>query len=158
MGLSPSADGTLNEIGSYVAEDRPIVRRKSRIWQARSERFRSHRPILRRRAFLQPHLETRPLAGLAPQVDVPAKALDDLFDDCQTQAGAAVLGGEERLEDARPGGFVHAGAGVLDRPADPEALVAFDAQGAHAECTALRHGVAGIEAKVHDDLLELCIV
>src|SRR5207253_11306233 len=55
-------------------------------------------------------------AHAALEADRSAVALDDVLDDRQPQAGALAffLGGEERLEDARPQRLVDADAGVGD--------------------------------------------
>ena len=65
--------------------------------------------------------------GAAPDLAVDfhaaAALLDDPEDGGEAQAGALArsLGGEERLEQARLGGRVHAGAGVADRQQDVSA-------------------------------------
>src|SRR2546427_9450541 len=43
--------------------------------------------------------ERRPHAAHAPEVDGAAVILDDLVRECETQARAALLGREERVED-----------------------------------------------------------
>ena len=74
----------------------------------------------RRRRFLdarQIDLERGAAAHFAVDVDVAAGLLDDAVDGGQAQAGALArpLGGEERLEDLRLRGRVHAAAGVAHR-------------------------------------------
>src|ERR1043166_1894816 len=54
------------------------------------------------------------VAGAAVGADCAAVLLDDLFGDGEAEARALLLGGEERLEDARAGLVVHAGAAVFD--------------------------------------------
>ena len=51
---------------------------------------------------------------------MPAVLLNNAIYGGQTEAGAFadVFGGEERFEDARDGGRVHANAGVADRQQD----------------------------------------
>src|SRR5919199_2601745 len=51
--------------------------------------------------------EARALAGLAVGADGAAVLLDDLLGDGEAQASPLLLGGEERLEDARAGLLVH---------------------------------------------------
>ncbi len=92
---------------------------------------------------------------------------DDAVRDGQAESGAAFLGlgGEERLEDAAPGRFVHADAGIGHRDADvgprsqaapirhpgiDEGLALRDRQRA-----AVRHRVGRIDGEVDEDLLHL---
>jgi len=71
-------------------------------------------PILCRRWEID--LKGCAVSGFAVDEDVSGALLDDAVNGSQAQAGslALFLGGEERLEDARHGGFVHAGAGIAD--------------------------------------------
>ena len=92
--------------------------------------------------------------------------LDDPLNHRQPEAGslADLLGGEERLEDARPHLIGHALAGVGDR--QPHVLAGaglagiaagvgrghLDRLGRERQRAPLGHGVAGVQAQVHERL------
>ena len=110
----------------------------------------------------EPNVETRAPAGFAPYFDVAAEFLHDPLHHGEPQAGAVFLGGEERLKDAIAHVFRHAVPGVFDREARPLAAILIErrrrAIGADRERAAGGHGVAGIQAQVHQDLLERDVV
>ena len=106
-------------------------------------------------------------AGGTGDIDPAVVSGDGVVDGGEAEPGAALrpLGCEERLEDVQEGARRHAAAGVGDGEAGPGAglrlrwrAVAFvsrlESEGAHGEGAALRHGIAGIDAKVHHDLLD----
>src|SRR5262249_47574948 len=117
-----------------------------------------------------PDVEARANARSRVDLHLSPVALHDLLDDGQPQAGPPLLGGEERLEDARPPLLLHSPAAVLHRQPDPapRACPLAGASGllgprtdpgrAHPELTAPGHGVAGVQTQVHQDLLELGLV
>src|SRR5206468_7640844 len=75
------------------------------------------RPVGRlARRQLYSHASAAP--RLAVDVEPAAVAIDDRARDRHAEAGAARLGGEEQLEDARPRLLVHAAAGVRDLDRD----------------------------------------
>ena len=101
-----------------------------------------------------------PLPDAALRPDAAAVLLDDAIADGEAEAGAlaGVLRGEEGIEDAADGGFVHAGAGVGERRDDGAAGAAGggDAQGACAAFVAAgTHGLLGVDDEVEEDLQEL---
>src|ERR1700730_659808 len=101
-------------------------------------------------------------------MDEAAALLDDAVDGGEAEAGsrAGLLGGEERFEDAGLGGGFHTVAGVgngddhvvstLDRRMEmgvlavDEKILRIDG-----ELAAERHGVAGVDGEIEEDLLEL---
>src|SRR3989338_369136 len=104
----------------------------------------------RQREFDQ---ERSALAGARAAVDGAAVLLDDAVADGQAQAGAPAggLGGEEGVVDLAQVLRGDADAGVADLDLDAAVVVA----GADGELAALRHGVAGVDQQVQEDLLEL---
>ena len=107
-------------------------------------------------------------AGLAGHLDVAVALGDDAVHRREAEAGALarLLGGEERLEGARPRRLVHAAAGVGDLEhevvagggGDEDAavvLVQLDVGGPDGERAALGHGVAGVDGEVEQHLPEL---
>src|SRR5262245_7997094 len=107
-------------------------------------------------------------AHLALHQDVAAALPDDAVaaGEAQARAPAAGLGGEERLEQVaerilvHPGSFVgHAHQHVepgLQVLRGPEIIVVDqDVRGLDGETPAVRHGVPGVEAKVHEDPADL---
>ena len=116
----------------------------------------------------QVHLEGGSVSGLAVHGDVTTALIDDAVDDGQTQACAFadLFRGEEWLENARLGFFVHARARVTDGQQDvaprPDLrvalcirLVEIDRRRLDGQLAALRHGVTGVHRQVHDDLFDL---
>ena len=90
--------------------------------------------------------------------------LDDAVDGSEAQSGAfaALLGGEERLEDARRNVLGDAESGVADGQHDVVAgrhgcVFVFDEDvaGFEQKLASARHGVAGVGGEVHEHLLEL---
>src|ERR1035438_6458806 len=92
-----------------------------------------------------------------------------LFDNAvnggESEAGAVAdfLGGEEGLEDMALGFFVHALTGVAEGEADVlsvrqvpgEPRAAIDIGGFDGQVAARRHGIAGIDGKIEEDLVHL---
>src|SRR5262245_55376964 len=113
----------------------------------------------------QEHFHTRAFAGLARDLNAAAQALDDLPDNGQAQAGAALLRREERLEDAVLRRLVHAVAGIahcqlyraLTLTIAGDALASDTLRGDRQRAS-LAHRIASIETQVHHDLLELVLV
>jgi hypothetical protein len=114
------------------------------------------------------HAEGGADVELAVDVQEAAVLANNTLDSRQAQAGALtrVLGGEEGLEDAIERGGVHAGSGVGDGEhgvasgfgmvLDRELLVIErDFTGFNDEAAAFGHGVARVDAQVHDDLFDL---
>src|ERR1700674_1744624 len=99
--------------------------------------------------------------------DKAAALFHDAIHHGKAEASAlSTFGGEERLEDARLGFVVHANAGVADgkhdvvargerRVSTSEVLVEGDVGSLDGELAALRDGIARINGKVHDDLVDL---
>ncbi|MCI0376276.1 MAG: hypothetical protein L0215_01585 [Gemmataceae bacterium] len=63
---------------------------------------------------MQPHLHARAFVHFAVDVDFAAEAFDDLFDDGEALAAAALFSRKEGLENARQGVVVDAVAAVLE--------------------------------------------
>ena len=137
-------------------------------WNRRVRRDSERHLVLDSRKI---NLERRSVARLAIDPDVSAALFDDSVDRRQAEARALpfFLGGEERLEDVGLRLFVHAAAVVGDRQHDVLAGrqrnrrmgsrgVEFDVAGFDREAPALRHGVARIDRKIHDHLLDLAAV
>lgn len=108
------------------------------------------------------------LAGGGLDADEAAMAADDTEGGGEAEAGAAVgpFGAEEGLEDAVEQLGLDAEAGVADLADDvaaggglglgaDEGGVELDVFGGDFEAAAGRHGVAGVDAEVEDDLVEL---
>src|SRR6266436_1944913 len=101
-----------------------------------------------------------------------AALLDDAVDrgESETRALAGLLRREERLEEVREGIRVHAGAAVADFEQDVgpggrargarqrRRFAGADVGGADDQPPTVRHGIAGIDGQVHDDLLDLARV
>ena len=112
-------------------------------------------------------LERRSPAGFAVHPDVAAALLDDAVNGGEAEAGALdSLGGEKRLEDMGLSFGIHAHAGVADGQHHVlarlrwgvQAGIAFverDIGGLDGEFAALRHGIAGVDRQIHDDLFDL---
>ncbi len=112
-------------------------------------------------------LERGAFAGFAVQPDVAFALLDDAVHRGQSEPGALQsLGGVEGLEDVGLGIGVHAHAGVADGEHDVVAGlhrgmeagvvgVEGDVGGLDGQLPAVRHGIAGVDRQVHDDLLDL---
>src|ERR1043165_6879293 len=109
------------------------------------------------------------VAGAAVGADCAAVLLDDLFGDGEAEARALLLGGEERLEDARAGLLVHPLAAVfyLDARARglpavtavvPVADVERGAVGRDDDGAFGLPGVDGVGDEVDEDLPELVCV
>src|SRR5262245_21926861 len=85
--------------------------------------------------------------------------------EAQAAARAELLGREERLENARDCGLVHPLAGVLDKDLDIAPrhdlklggfrLMNEPACAVHHKAAASGHGIAGIQHKVEEGVLEL---
>ena len=114
----------------------------------------------------QVDVEVRAAADLAGAFDPALVLLDDAEHHRQSQAGALArpLGGEEGVEDARADVGRDALAGVGDAQADElarpsfemlldERLVEHGVGGFQPQHAALRHGVAGVQAQVHEHLV-----
>ena len=108
------------------------------------------------------------MSRLAVHPDEPTALLDDPVHRGQAKPGALpqFLGGEERLEDPGPRLISHPDAGVAHRQQrEPTRhgrpvgsrieLPQLDRRGLQGQLAALRHGIPGVDRKVHDDLLEL---
>ena len=100
----------------------------------------------------QAHGEAAPLAGPAPDLDLPAVTRHDAVRDRQAEAGPVLrLRREEGLEAALPDRLAHAGARVLDDAHDAIALgPRRERQG-----PALRHRVERVEEQVQEGLPQL---
>src|SRR5688572_17203262 len=94
---------------SWASVSRRPRRRRGR----RGRRRRRDRPGTRKG-----EADGRTRAGLALDVDAAAEAIDDVLADRQADAGAAPLGGEERLEHPRHLDVGHADAAVGHRDFD----------------------------------------
>ena len=116
----------------------------------------------------QVDLERRSLPELAVDPDVAAALLNDSEYGRQSQPRALALlfRGEEGLENALLGRFVHAGSGIADRQhhvwprRDPEVLfgiagIELDVLRLDGEVPPAGHGVAGIDHQVHQHLLQV---
>ena len=114
------------------------------------------------------HTEGSADIDLAIDVQEATMLANDAVDGGEAQAGAFadILGGEEGLEDAIEGGRVHSGSGVGDGEHGVAAglgmlvsrkvdLIERNFSGFDDEAAAFGHGVAGIDAQVHDDLFDL---
>ncbi len=140
-----------------------------------SPRGRELRDSGRLRGRLADGREIGPERGAAPRLavdpDVAPALRHDAVDGRQPQARALAraLGGEERLEDAAAGGFVHSDAGVAHRQHDVPAWyhagmlegvgrIDVDIARLDREPAPSRHGIAGIDHEVHHDLLDLASV
>src|SRR5262249_43613088 len=112
--------------------------------------------------------EDRPLADFRVDLDDPAVVPDDAVYHGQAHARplAALLGREERLEDASTNLVGDPGARVGDRdhqvPPGGDAavlagvlLVELDDARREAQYAAVRHGVAGVDREIQQDLLDL---
>jgi hypothetical protein len=112
--------------------------------------------------------EEAALLRFTVDVDESAMLLDDAINSSKTHAAtaAALLGREERLKDAIASLRVHADAGVGNgkdgvRTGDDvriEAAVGIVEDrhfGFNGEAAAIGHGIAGVEAEVHENLLDL---
>ena len=90
----------------------------------------------------QENAHARSLPGLAVNLNVPARLLDEAVDHAQAEpgAGAGRLGGEERLERAPAHLFRHARSGVGDR--DQDIMPGADIR--------IRLRIVGVEARVSD--------
>src|SRR5258708_1003178 len=108
------------------------------------------------------------MAWFAIDPDISAALFDDPVDGGEAQAGtaSAFLSGEERLEDLRFSLRVHAGTGVTDSEHHVTsgchafmiaavASVQIDVGGFEDQFAAVRHGVAGVDHQVHNDLFDL---
>src|SRR5262249_10459283 len=108
------------------------------------------------------------LAGLAINPDASLALLDDAVDSREPQAGplADALGGEKGLKDMILNLLRHALAGIGDRETDVAArldvemsagifLVEVHCAGFDRDAAAVRHGVARVQDKVENDLLDL---
>src|SRR5258707_11526064 len=104
---------------------------------------------------------------LAVDKDKSAALFHDAVHHREAEASAlGAFGGEERLEDPRLGFIVHPDAGVADGEHDVvacgergvstrEMFVEGDVRGLNGQLAALRHGIARVDGKVHDDLVDL---
>ena len=114
------------------------------------------------------NLEGRPLGGDAAHLHHPLVLADDAVHHRQTQAGAAPrsLGGEEGLEDSLQGaGWMptpvsRTVSSTIFRPGHHsmpggELRLGLHVAGADGERAALGHGVPGVDAEVHQHLLQL---
>jgi hypothetical protein len=112
--------------------------------------------------------ERRSLPWFAVDQDVARALLDNAVyrGQAQTRSFAHLFGGEEGLEDARYGGFIHAGAGVAHRKQNifphrhglllfRKSLVKSHITGFKNKLAAMRHGVASVHREVDYDLVEL---
>ena len=86
--------------------------------------------------------------------------------EAKTGAFAFVLGGEERLKDSLHGGRIHADAGVRDAELDvaagrdggvspAEVPAELDIARFDEKLAAIGHGIASVQAKINQDLLDL---
>ena len=87
-------------------------------------------------------------------LELPAVRLDDLPRERQPQPGAALLGGEEGLEEPRPRLARHARPGVRHAHLDHAVL----GVRRHGERAALDHRLAAVAHQVHEDLPQLPLV
>ena len=107
------------------------------------------------------------MPGLAVDLDVPARLLDEAVDHAEAEAGALadLLGREERLEGAVDDLGRHAGRPIGDEQGNVVAgcyldivpcvlLVETDVGRLDQEAPASRHGIAGVDGKVEDCVLE----
>ena len=106
------------------------------------------------------------LAALAFDADSAPALFHDAVDGGQAESSAFArsVGGEKRLEDTGLGFGVHAFAGVDDfecdvgsrrEIGDRRGVVEDRTLRAHDEAAAARHGVAGIDPEIDDDLFDL---
>ena len=116
--------------------------------------------------------ECRADSGLAVHINVAAALLDHPIDHGEAETGALafLFGGEEGFKDPGSSRRVHAHAGVGDAQQDigpgfdrigiaaHEGGIHFRVAGLDEEFASLRHGVAGVDRQVHDDLLELALI
>ena len=106
-----------------------------------------------------------PRPGSLDDVNRAAHALHDRVDGRQTEASAVadLFGREERLEDMRFGGVVHAAARIAEAQLDEVSsgrcrsphLIVRDVRRFNREDAAARHRVARIDGQVHQHLLQL---
>src|SRR5207253_10665097 len=91
------------------------------------------------------------VAGVTAHRQLAAVGLDDAVDDGEAEAGAPLLGGEERVEDA----LQVVGADALARVGDLEQRLVVVAREPHVDAAAGRGGVGGVAEKVPEHLAEL---
>src|SRR5579859_3348539 len=116
-------------------------------------------------------LKRRAFAGSAVHPDVSIALFYYAVDRGKTEAGtlAALLGGEEGLEDVGENGRVHACSCVVDGKAYvishagtrmcPRILrIEMCVCSLNLELAAVGHGVARVDCEIHDDLMDLTLV
>ena len=103
------------------------------------------------------HREARASIPEARDVQRAFVALHDGERRGQAEPGAAadLLGGEERIEDVIDHIRFHAVTTVFDIEPDMRTAVDVDVAGAKEEHAAVRHGIARIDAEIHEHLVQL---
>ena len=136
--------------------------------QLRLDRRREGGVLRRILGLRQVDADARPPVGLAVELDVAARLLDEAVDHAEAEArpGADRLGGEERLEGLAPHLFRHARPGVGDGDQHIAAgadlgvhlgIVGVEADKADVdgELAPAGHGVAGVDSEIEHCVLQL---